>query len=110
MRAELFVQLAIGTVPFAVAILAFRQATRATASAAEIERNKVDSQAYARAKTIYEDALKQLERDLARERETSNVLRSDLTTVQGRVSELERRDTQIRRKLAAAGIDPSVLD
>jgi chromosome segregation ATPase len=124
-------QMLLGLVPIAVALVAYRQAVRAntvTAQQAErqaerqaaLERTKVDSEAYARAKQIYEAALESLEKQLdrvqaqfdrlteqlAREQDTSNTLRVQLTTLQHQVREMERTVTVLRRQLIDAGLTP----
>lgn len=122
-------QVALGLVPIVVAWLAYRQAVRAnqiTAQqarqaaerSAQIERSKVDAEAFARAKLIYEGALEQLERQLeriqtqfdrlneqlGRELDTSSVLRSQVNHLQQQVALLERTVADLRRQLVRAGI------
>jgi chromosome segregation ATPase len=129
----LLVQVAIGTVPLGVAWLAFRSATDANKKTqqtalttaerqAELERTKVDAEAYTRAKIIYEAALERLERQLDRvsehshkvsdelmkEQDTSLSLRSQIRTLQDQIARLERTVSELRRHLSSAGIDPAV--
>ncbi len=129
--ADVAVQVAIGAVPLGVAYFAFRSATDANrrtqetaqknaAANAEIEKTKVDAEAYERAKTIYQDALRELEKQLdrltaqfdrineqlAREQDTSNSLRTQIRTLQGQVVSLERFAATLRRQMVAAGLSP----
>lgn len=129
---SLLIQFAVGVVPLGVAFFAYRSATDANKKtqitalaqaerAAEIERSKVDADAFARAKAIYEDALTQLEKQLdrvqvqferlneqlAKEQDFSNSLRNQVNTLQQQISTLERTVTTLRRQLIAAGIPPT---
>ncbi|MBO2461659.1 hypothetical protein [Actinomadura violacea] len=128
---SLLVQAGLGLVPIVVAVVAYRQAVaanritaqqaeRAAARQAALERSKVDAEAYNRAKTIYEAALVQLERQidrlqgqsdrlgeqLAREQDTSNTLRSQVQTMNAQIRELERTVAGLRRQLIEAGVRP----
>lgn len=135
MNPSLLVQFGIGLVPMVVAFFSYRQATRAnrlTVAAsersaernAELEQTKVDADAFGRAKEIYEAALGQLERqlervrsqfaeledELARERETSTTLRTQIYTLQRQVRELERIVGVLRTQLITAGVTPADPD
>lgn len=128
---SVLVQIAVGAVPLGVAWFAFRSATDAnrrtqeTAAAsaerqAELDRTKVDAEAYGRAKAIYEDALAQLEKQLdrmqrqfdslneqlAKEQDTSNALRAQLTSLRTQLHTLERTVASYRRSLITAGLTP----
>ncbi|MFF4777509.1 hypothetical protein ACFY05_32100 [Microtetraspora fusca] len=128
---ELLIQVAIGAVPLGVAAFAYRSATDAnrrtqetavTAAErqAELERTKVDAEAFARARQIYEDALAQLEKQLdrvqaqadrlsaqlAQEQDASNTMRDQVRALQGQISTLERTVGTLRRQLISAGITP----
>jgi septal ring factor EnvC (AmiA/AmiB activator) len=121
----------LGLVPIAVALVAYRQAVRANkitaeqadrsaSRQAELERSKVDSEAYQRAKEIYEAALASLEKQLdrmqaqtdrlteqlAREQDTSHVLRTQVSTLQLQVREMERTMSVLRRQLISVGANP----
>lgn len=100
---DLLVQLAIGAVPLGVAWFAFRSATDANRKTvesaqlaaerqAQLERSKVDVEAFARAKVIYENGLAQLERQLARS--------------QSQIDVLEKAVVLLRSQLIEAGISP----
>lgn len=128
----LLVQIAIGAVPLGVAWFAYKSATDAnkkTAEAAalaaerqaEIERSKVDAEAFNRAKAIYEDALAQLERQLdrvqvqferlneqlAKEQDSSFAMRNQIRTLQAQIALLERTVSALRTQLIHAGITPN---
>lgn len=127
----LLVQIAIGAVPLGVAFFAYKSATDAnrrtqeTAATAaerqaELERTKVDAEAFQRAKAIYEDALAQLEKQLdrmqrqfdtlneqlAKEKDTSNALRAQIHSLQTQMQMLERTVAAYRRSLITAGLQP----
>ena len=100
---DIIVQVSIGLVPLGVAWFAYRSATdanRKTVEAAQLaaerqaqlERSKVDVEAFARAKSIYEDGLVQLERQLARS--------------QSQIEILEKAVVLLRSQLIEAGISP----
>ncbi|MEV8634285.1 hypothetical protein AB0395_21780 [Streptosporangium sp. NPDC051023] len=128
---ELFIQAAIGAVPLGVAYLAYRSSTDAnrrsqeTAQAAAerqaaMERTKVDSEAFERARVIYEDALSQLEKQLdrlqsqfdrvneqlSREQDASNTMRVEVWGLRTNVATLERLVATLRRQLIAHGLIP----
>lgn len=98
-------------------IFSFKASTRATA----IESSKVDAEAYTRAKTIYQDALdemeKQLERmrtqmdrvnaQLASEQDASNAMRTQIRTLRTHVEDLERTVADLRLQLTLQGIRQS---
>jgi chromosome segregation ATPase len=125
MTPAIMVQLLIGAVPIAVAFFAYQSATRAnriTAEAternamrsAELERTKVDAEAYDRAKNIYEAALEQLRRQLERvqsqfdrEQDIGDGLRNQVFTSQQRILTLERTVAELRNQLVTAGIPPA---
>ncbi|MFC4111601.1 hypothetical protein [Nonomuraea zeae] len=129
---EILLQLAVGIVPIGVAYLAFRSATDANKKTqqtallqaerqAELERTKVDADAYVRAKTIYEDALTQMEKQVARVQSQANQFSSDLATeqsgatamrdqirqLQAQIRALERTVNALRNQLLAAGLAPA---
>lgn len=129
---DLLVQIAIGAVPIGVAYFAYRSATdanRRTQEAAvlaaerqaELERNKVDAEAFQRARQIYEDALASLEKQLdrvqsqadrlseqlAREQDSSNAMRDQVRALQGQIAVLERTVSTLRRQLISAGVTPA---
>lgn len=129
---DLMVQVGIAAVPLGVAYFAYRSATDANRKTqqtalsaaehqAEIERTKVDAEAFARAKAIYEDALAQLERQLdrvqlqfdkineqlAHEQDTSNSLRSQIRSLRTQLSTVERTVGVLRRQLIDAGLNPT---
>ncbi|TMR99444.1 hypothetical protein [Nonomuraea basaltis] len=129
---DLLIQLAVGTVPLGVAYLAFRSATDANKKTqqtalmqaerqAELERSKVDAEAFLRAKTIYEDALSlmetqmarvhnqsaQLSTDLANEQSTSTAMRDQIRRLQAQIRALERTVIALRSQLVAAGLSPA---
>ena len=128
---DLLIQAAIGTVPLGVAAFAYKSATDAnrrnqeTAQHAaerqsELERTKVDAEAYLRAKAFYEDALALLERQLGRvqsqsekfaaqlvdEQNTSSALRSQMYALQAQLTALDTTVNLLRQRLAAAGLEP----
>ncbi|WP_188188834.1 hypothetical protein [Nonomuraea sp. SYSU D8015] len=128
---DILIQFAVGVVPLGVAYLAFRSATDANKKTqqtallqaerqAEIERSKVDAEAFVRAKTIYEDALSQMEKqmerlqshsaqlstDLANEQSTSTAMRDHVRTLQAQIRALERTVIALRAQLVAAGLSP----
>ncbi|MGN9837667.1 hypothetical protein ACTMTI_06060 [Nonomuraea sp. H19] len=128
---DILLQLAVGGVPLGVAYLAFRSATDANKKTqqtalmqaerqAELERSKVDAEAFLRAKTIYEDALSQMEKqmarvqsqsaqltaDLANEQSTSTAMRDQSRRLQAQIRALERTVIALRAQLVAAGLSP----
>jgi septal ring factor EnvC (AmiA/AmiB activator) len=128
---DIFIQLAIGIVPLGVAYLAFRSATDANKKTqqtallqaerqAELERSKVDAEAFTRAKTIYEDALTQMEKqvarvqsqaaqfstDLAGEQVGAADMRDQIRRLQAQIRALERTVAALRAQLVAAGLPP----
>jgi septal ring factor EnvC (AmiA/AmiB activator) len=129
---DVLIQSAVAIVPLGVAFLAFRSATDANKKTqqttllqaerqAEFERSKVDAEAFSRAKTIYEDALTQLERqmgrvqnqasqlstDLATEQSTSVAMRDHIRQLQTQIRALERTVVALRAQLVAAGMSPA---
>lgn len=133
MSQALLVQLATGIVPLGVAVVAFVQSTKANRStaesaeraaehAAELERNKIEADAYNRAKTIYEAGIAQLEKQLDRlhsqlerletrltqEQDVSAGLRGEVSELQRQINGLERTVGELRRRLASAGIPADV--
>ncbi|MFD1535714.1 hypothetical protein [Nonomuraea guangzhouensis] len=128
---NLLIQFSVGIVPLGVAYLAFRSATDANKKTqqtallqaerhAELERSKVDADAYVRAKTIYEDALTQMERqvdrlqdqatllsaDLASEQTGSAAMREQIRQFQAQIRALERTVAALRGQLIEAGLSP----
>ncbi|MFC4014340.1 hypothetical protein ACFOY2_44445 [Nonomuraea purpurea] len=128
---EVLLQVAIGAVPLGVAYLAFRSATDANKKTqqtallqaerqAELDRSKVDAEAFVRAKTIYEDALSQMEKQLARvqsqatqvgidlasEQSTASAMRDQIRRLQAQIRALERTVTRLRDQLVTAGLAP----
>lgn len=97
---------------FGASYLGYRQATRAARANAKIEAEKVDAQAYGRAKELYEAGIEQLEEQLKRLRDEINGWR-DRTTLaeeaaarlQTRVAELELTIARMRRQLILAGVE-----
>ncbi|GAA2208559.1 hypothetical protein GCM10009850_040170 [Nonomuraea monospora] len=132
MLTDILIQVAIGAVPLGVAYLAFRSATDANKKThqtallqverqAELERSKVDAEAFLRAKTIYEDALDQLEKqlnrmqsqasqvssDLAEEQTASTAMRDQIRRLQAQIRALDRTVVSLRTQLLAAGLSPA---
>jgi len=128
---NVLIQLSVGIVPLGVAYLAFRSATDANKKTqqtallqaerhAELERSKVDADAFVRAKTIYEDALTQMEKqvgrlqdradkvgaDLASEQAGSAAMREQIRQFQAQIRALERTVAALRGQLIAAGLSP----
>ncbi|WP_431920573.1 hypothetical protein [Nonomuraea jabiensis] len=114
-----------------MAYLAFRSATDANKKTqqtailqaerqAELERSKVDAEAFLRAKTIYEDALSQMEKQLSRvqnqasqlstdlvsEQSTATAMRDQIGQLQAQIRALERTVVALRAQLIAAGMAP----
>ncbi|MEW1838947.1 hypothetical protein AB0392_13410 [Nonomuraea angiospora] len=114
-----------------MAYLAFRSATDANKKTqqtailqaerqAELERSKVDAEAFLRAKTIYEDALSQMEKQLSRvqiqasqlstdlisEQSTATAMRDQIGRLQAQIRALERTVIALRAQLVAAGMAP----
>ncbi|MEV5499641.1 hypothetical protein AB0M50_30005 [Nonomuraea fuscirosea] len=129
---DILIQVAVGAVPLGVAYMAFRSATDANKKTqetsllqverqAELERSKVDAEAFIRAKTIYEDALSQLERqlvrmqtqasqvstDLATEQSASTAMRDQINRLQAQIRALERTVVTLRTQLISAGLAPA---
>ncbi|QYC37795.1 hypothetical protein Nocox_00795 [Nonomuraea coxensis DSM 45129] len=130
--ADLLIQIAIAVVPLGVAYLAFKSATDANRKTqqtalmqaerqAELERSKVDAEAFTRAKIIYEDALSQMERqmervqsqatqlggDLLAEQSSSTAMREHIRRLQAQIRALERTVVALRTQLVAAGLSPA---
>lgn len=131
---DILIQFGVGVVPLGVAYLAFRSATDANKKTqqtalmqaerqAEIERSKVDAEAFVRAKTIYEDALNQMEKqmgrlqshsaqlstDLVNEQSTSVAMRDHIRRLQAQIRALERTVIALRTQLVAAGLSPAPI-
>jgi septal ring factor EnvC (AmiA/AmiB activator) len=129
---DILIQVAIGVVPLGVAYLAFRSATDANRKTqqtallqverqAELERSKVDAEAFLRAKTIYEDALNQMEKQLTRmqgqaaqvtadlttEQSASTEMREQIRRLQAQIRALERTVVTLRAQLLSAGLAPA---
>lgn len=129
---DILIQVAVGIVPLGVAYMAFRSATDANKKTqqtallqverqAELERSKVDAEAFLRAKTIYEDALSQLEKQLARmqsqaaqvntdlatEQSSSTAMRDQIGRLQAQIRALERTVVTLRTQLRSAGLAPA---
>lgn len=123
--ASIAVQTAIGIVPLGAAWFAYRASTdanRRTAQTAErqalLELSKVDSEAFERARVIYDSGISLLERQLARvqsqfdqltndsaaERDT---LRRRIRAMQAQIEGLEATVVMLRRQLIEAGIPPA---
>ncbi|UBU13636.1 hypothetical protein [Nonomuraea gerenzanensis] len=132
MLTDILIQVAIGAVPLGVAYLAFRSATDANKKThqtallqverqAELERSKVDAEAFLRAKTIYEDALDQLEKqltrmqsqaaqvsaDLTEEQTSSSAMRERIRRLEAQIRALDRTVVTLRTQLLAAGLSPA---
>ncbi|MEU6723492.1 hypothetical protein ABZ917_07255 [Nonomuraea wenchangensis] len=132
--ADVLTQIAIGVVPLGVAYLAFKSATDANRKTqqtalmqaerqAELERSKVDAEAFTRAKIIYEDALSQMERqmervqsqatrlgtDLLAEQSSSTAMREHIRRLQAQIRALERTVVALRTQLVAAGLTPAPI-
>ncbi|WP_433517559.1 hypothetical protein ACQP2T_19685 [Nonomuraea sp. CA-143628] len=128
---NILIQLSVGIVPLGVAYLAFRSATDANKKTqqtalmqaerhAELERSKVDADAFVRAKTIYEDALTQMEKQVARlqsqaaqvsadlvsEQTGAAAMREQISQFQAQIRALERTVIALRAQLIAAGLSP----
>ncbi|MFC5827717.1 hypothetical protein [Nonomuraea insulae] len=129
---DILIQIAVGIVPLGVAYMAFRSATDANKKTqqtallqverqAELERSKVDAEAFLRAKTIYEDALSQLEKQLARmqtqaaqvntdlatEQSSSTAMRDQIGRLQAQIRALERTVVTLRTQLRSVGLAPA---
>ncbi|MEU1727304.1 hypothetical protein ACNF49_03925 [Actinomadura sp. ATCC 39365] len=129
---DILVQLGVGIVPLGVAYLAFRSATDASKKSqqsallqvehqAEVERSKVDAEAFIRAKTIYEDALAQMEKQMTRmqgqasqlgaelvnEQSSSVAMRDQIRRLQAQIRALERTVLVLRSQLVDAGLSPA---
>ncbi|NUP03844.1 MAG: hypothetical protein HOV96_37635 [Nonomuraea sp.] len=128
---DLLIQVGVGVVPLGVAYLAFRSATDASKKThqtallqaehqAEVERSKVDAEAFIRAKTIYEDALAQMEKqmtrvqsqaaqlgaELAGEQSGSIAMRDQIRRLQAQIRALDRTVGALRRQVVEAGMSP----
>ncbi|NUR86050.1 MAG: hypothetical protein HOY71_18370 [Nonomuraea sp.] len=128
---DILVQVGLGAVPLGVAYLAFRSATDASKKThqtallqaehqAEVERSKVDAEAFIRAKTIYEDALAQMEKQMSRvqsqasqlgaelvdEQSGSVVMRDQIRQLQAQIRALERTVAALRTQVVEAGMSP----
>ncbi|MGW0807144.1 hypothetical protein [Nonomuraea sp. NPDC002799] len=129
---DILLQISVGAVPLGVAYLAFRSATDANKKTqqtallqaerqAELEHSKVDAEAFLRAKTIYEDALSQLEKQLARmqgqsdqvtadlasEQSSATAMRDQIRRLQAQIRALERTVVALRAQLVSAGLAPA---
>ncbi|MEV5557222.1 hypothetical protein AB0L44_26500 [Nonomuraea wenchangensis] len=132
--ADVLIEIAIGVVPLGVAYLAFKSATDANRKTqqtallqaerqAELERSKVDAEAFTRAKIIYEDALSQMERqmervqsqatrlgtDLLAEQSSSTAMREHIRRLQAQIRALERTVVALRTQLVGAGLSPAPI-
>lgn len=130
--ATVAVQIAVGAVPLGAAWFAYRASTdanRKTAEAArasaerqaEMERNKVDSEAFERAKTIYDSGISLLERQLVRVQTQFEQLNDAaaherstfmerIRSMQVQIELLESTVVALRRQLIDAGIAPPPRD
>lgn len=130
--ATITVQLAVGAVPMGAAWFAYRASTDANRKSAEAarvaaerqaeaERNKVDSEAFERAKTIYDSGITLLERQLLRVQsqfdQLNDAANDERTTFMARIHSmqtqielLESTVVLLRRQLIDAGIAPPPRD
>ncbi|MFG1942204.1 hypothetical protein [Nonomuraea sp. NPDC048826] len=123
--ATIAVQTAVGIVPLGAAWFAYRASTdanRRTAETAErqalLELSKVDSEAFERARAIYDSGISLLERQLARVQTQFDQLSADsaaerdglqrrIRTMQAQIEGLESTVVLLRRQLIEAGIAPA---
>jgi len=95
------------------AFFTYRQSVRASTKmlkeAAEQQREegrKVEAEAYARAKKIYEDGFKLLEEQVAGLRFQLDTERDVSTEMRRRVAKLEESLSRLRQQMLLAGIEP----
>jgi len=123
--ATIIVQGAIGIVPLGAAWFAYRASTDANKRTAEtadrqatLEVSKVDSEAFERARTIYDSGISLLERQLTRVQTQFEQLSDDsaeerdglmhrIRLMQGQIEALEGTVVLLRRQLIEAGICPA---
>lgn len=89
---DILLQVAVAAVPLGVAGFAYRASTLVNRRQGELDRSKVDVEAFARAQSIYETGMTQLERQLARS--------------QAQIAALEEAVVLLRAQLIESGISP----
>jgi predicted nucleic acid-binding Zn-ribbon protein len=81
-----------------VAWIGYRQSVR-------VERGKIESGAYERAKKIYEDSINELEDRVQRLRSDLEEISADRRSLRDQVDQLQRLVTRMRRQIMLAGIE-----
>lgn len=91
------------------AYLAYRQAVKAADTSSKNATLKIESEAYNRAKTLYESAIKQLEDQIGRLRDQVRDEQNVSNGLRKRIYELEETVARLRVQLTGAGIrlDPT---
>jgi hypothetical protein len=92
------------------AYLAYRQSSKAAEKAAMNEAMKVESGAYERAKSLYENGIKQLESQVERLHRQLYVEQEVATRLRDQVTELEIAVATMRRQIVNAGLNLSLPD
>ncbi|MCG5214532.1 hypothetical protein [Streptosporangium sp. KLBMP 9127] len=123
--ATILVQASIGVVPLGAAWFAYKASTdanRRTAETAErqtaLEKSKVDSEAFERARDIYDSGIELLERQLARVQgqfdqlneeaeEERDTLMARIRLMQHQIEDLETTVATLRRQLIEIGVSPA---
>lgn len=93
------------------AFFAYRQSTKAAQKSADSKAIEVEAGAYERARTLYENGIRQLEAQLDRMRQQIAEERDISSKLRNQVTELERTVSVLRSQLINSGISlsPTVL-
>lgn len=99
------IPLAVALVAAVPGVLAYRQATKAADATADASRLTIEAGAYERARSLYEAALDQLEKQLTGLQAQLNVERDVSNRLRNQVNALEDTVAKLRRQLILAGVD-----
>lgn len=89
-------------VPLGGAVLAYRQATKATKATAAVDTKKVDAEAYKIAKSFYEDMLTERKNE-------SVVQQAQITGLNGQIQELQRSLNAMQVQMNARSAEEAQL-
>jgi predicted nucleic acid-binding Zn-ribbon protein len=96
MSVESLVAVAVAVVSLGGSIFATVSARRTAREQANLERTKVDAEAFSRAKDIYSDAIKELERRTERLRRIIQTSEAEHRRLTQRVKELEQTISRLK--------------
>jgi len=100
-------QLTLAIIGASAGLLAYWNNRQTAKKMALIQQNKVDSEAYERARIIFQASIDELEERIDRLKKELNDERAEKETLRVRVDELERIVMSLKWKLQLAGIELS---